>query len=181
MKTAAVLRDDTAQRKPFSWRLLLILLPLGLLGSPAAALAQTYNQVQFTFTTGEADLRDYCSVTATLQSPTGASIQVATLKAVGQPGWPTYSTKTATATLATPLKSSQFGNIVITYKSQGSFNASADHWEVKTVSIALSNNGQGSVALVSGSGNPLKRFTMADPSLTLSPPTLPIVNDPKRR
>jgi hypothetical protein len=170
MKTNNLLVVNSVQTKPMHWRLLLIIIPLWLLNSPIAALAQTsFNQIQFTIITGADDLRSDSSATATIRSPTGNTIQTVTLKAQGQQGWPNNSTKTINASLVTPQTPSQIRDIVITLTSHNAFGEVSDNWNVQGVSVYLSNNGQGQVTFLNRSGNPLKRLTASQPSLTLTP------------
>ncbi len=136
----------------------------------AQAPGPAFNQIQFVVTTGDDDLRGDSSATATLQESNGSTLQVITLKAQNQAGWGNNTTHTVAAALNPPRPLSAIGHIVITLQSHNGAFESDDNWNVQSVVVTLSNNGGGSTELVSSSGDPLKRLTGSDPSLSLTPP-----------
>ena len=139
--------------------------------SPASfAQGPTFNQIEFVISTGGDDLRGDSSATATLQAANGATLQVITLKTQNQPGWNNNTSHTVTAALNPPRPAAAIGHIVITLTSHNGFGESDDNWNVQSVVINLSNNGAGQIQLLSDAGNPLKRLTGSDPSLTVTPP-----------
>jgi microsomal dipeptidase-like Zn-dependent dipeptidase len=130
---------------------------------------QTFNQIQFTITTGGDDLRGNSEATAALQAPNGSVLQVITLKAKDQHAWDNNTTHNVTARLSPPRAASAIGHIVITLTSHNSTFESNDNWNVQSVLIKLLNNGTGATELVNSAGNPLARLTGSQPSLNLQP------------
>lgn len=139
-------------------------------------VAATYNQVQFVITTGSDDLRSDSSATATLLDQNGAAIQVITLKNQNQAGWSNNSTQTIIFSLSPALSPADIDQVTIALGSTASGVLSADNWNVQSVTITLSNNGFSPVQLISQSGNPLARLTQSQPTFTLHPPHISILD-----
>lgn len=133
------------------------------------ARAQTFNQIQFVIGTGSDDLRGDSSATAALLASNGTTLQTITLKSQSAPGWNNNSTNTVTAALSPALTQAQIAHITITLTSHNSFTESNDQWNVQAVSVSLSNNGNGRILLVSGSGNPFHQLNSSSPSFTMTP------------
>ena len=131
--------------------------------------AQTFNQIQFTLTTGNDDLRDNSSLVATIKGPAGNTLQVVTLKAQNAASWPNGSVKQVTAALNPALTRAAIGSVAITLSSHNGFAQSDDGWNVNGVSASLSNNGNGAMTLLNSSGAPIKRLIGGDNTLTLMP------------
>jgi microsomal dipeptidase-like Zn-dependent dipeptidase len=127
----------------------------------------SFNQIQFTIGTGDDDLRGDSSATATVQSPSGATLQVISLKAQGQAGWNNNTTHVVTAGLNPVRAPAAIGHVVIALASHNSVGESDDNWNVQSVAITLFNNGEGGSPLMSESGAPLGRLTSSQPRLTL--------------
>ena len=139
------------------------------INAPPPPPTGTFNQVQFVIGTGSDDLRGDSSATATLKGTNGTVLQVIDLKPQSKSDWGNNSSHTVDAPLTTPLKPSDIVQIVITLTSHNGFGETDDNWNVNSVNVSLSNNGSGAQQVMSFSGNPLKRLTGSDPSLTLPP------------
>ena len=123
------------------------------------------NRITFDIVTGADDLRQDSSATATIVI--AGIAQTFTLKAQNAAAWGNGSDNVVAITVpAQP--SSAFGPITITLTSHNGAFETDDNWNVQSVRATLSN-GTTSPCLVFGSGNPLKRLTGSDGSLSLAP------------
>ena len=146
--------------------------PLVLLSAafPASLFAdQAYAQIQFIVGTGGDDLRGDSSATATLQSPNGNTLQALTLKGQNQSGWDGDTSHTVTLQLVPPQTACMLRHIQITLTSHNGFGETNDNWDLKAITVVLSN-GAGGVIVATGTGNPLARLTGDLPSVVLDGP-----------
>jgi hypothetical protein len=134
----------------------------------AGQTPQTFNQIQFTITTGDDNLRGDSSATATLISPGGVTLQVLTLKDQhDNNSWDNNSTHIVSLTLSPPRSAADIGQIVVALQTHNGPFENDDKWNVNSVTVTLANNGAGQTQLVSGSGNPLQIVTTTQ-TLTLT-------------
>jgi hypothetical protein len=145
--------------------------------------AGTFNEIQFFITTGDDDLRDDSSATATLQSADRSTRQVIALKRQTDPKWDNNTSTVVTAPLTPPLTPAEAARIVITLISHNSGTETDDNWNIQSVDVALSNNGLDLRFLTSVSGAPFARLSGTLPSLILPPAglgmTMPVDADPQ--
>lgn len=130
----------------------------------------TYDQIDFEIETGGDDLRGDSSAAATLLSPNGTPLQVITLKTEHEGAWGNNSKHAITSPLNPPRRPETIGHVEITLTSHNSRTETDDNWNVQSVIVAVSNNGNNTIPLVSGSGNPLQRLTGSLGTLVLDNP-----------
>jgi hypothetical protein len=152
-------------------------------GSPTVTLAVqncppmplppvTFNQIRFVINTGGDDLRSDSEADASLLTPGAALLQQIQLKAQNDNhSWPNNSTKDITFGLASPQAFNAIGSIVIRLVEHNSGFETDDNWNIQSVNITLSNNGQNVTcfANVTGSGgNPFARLSGSKGSVPIA-------------
>lgn len=133
---------------------------------PAPQPGELFNQIQFRIITGDDDLRDDSSATATLNQTNGIT-RTFTLKAKDESDWQNNSEHTRTFALLADHPLSAFETITIKMTSHNSFPETNDNWNIQSLNVIVSKSGNDPACLVSLSGNPFKRLTGDDPSVTV--------------
>jgi pimeloyl-ACP methyl ester carboxylesterase len=152
-----------------SWGALIVACVAAATFLPAdAAVAQSFNQIQFVIGTGGADLRGDSAATATLKAANGSTLQTITLYNGSGSGWSNSSSHTVTAKLSPALSRSQIASIEIKQIEHNSGFETDNNWNVNSVTVSLLNNGSAAQQIVSVSGNPFARLTGSAPTVTVA-------------
>jgi len=148
-------------------------------GSPTAHLISAmapsprtaYSNINFVVGTGGDDARNDSTVTATLRAPgSHQTIQSFVLKAKNAGSWGNNSTHAVPFAFNDPIAAQSLGDVVISLGQGGHFPETADNWNLQSLVVELFNPGQGINTVMQLKGNPLKRLTGSNGSVTFTFP-----------
>jgi hypothetical protein len=123
--------------------------------------------IQLTISTGDDNLRDDSSATASIVSAGGSAIQTFTLKTQFQPAWDNNTTNQQVFGFASST-APQFGSVMITLTSHNSGVETDDNWNIQGLSGQEFDPAGNQICQFSGNGNPLFRLTGDVPSQSIS-------------
>ena len=132
--------------------------------------AQSFNEIQFALKTGGSALPKECSAAANLLGAKSKLLQEIVLKKADEQPLSDNTSKSVKTKLwqsVSAAEMTQIEGVTIEMNCPANSNVKL-HWDLASLQVEVSNNGQHGAAMMSDTGSPLKRFTASDGRLKLA-------------